>query len=94
LKRKKSKDISRKFEEEEVKRYQQQKGFQYLVQRRTGMLEDAKAHLEDLRVNRMELQRRLFLQRHCANTERWNEPPADGPYIEILDDGSSIEYPE
>lgn len=84
----------RKFEEEEIKRYQQQKGFQYRVQRRTGMLEDAKAHLENLRVNRMDLQRRLFLQRHYANAERWNELPAEGPYVEILDNGSSIEYPE
>jgi plasmid maintenance system killer protein len=84
----------RKFEEDEIKRYQQQKGFQYLVQRRMGMLEDAKVHLEDLRINRMELQRMLLLQRQYTNAARWNEPLAEGPYVEVLDDGSSIEYPE
>jgi plasmid maintenance system killer protein len=81
----------RNFEEEEIKKYQQQKGFQYLVQRRMGMLEDAKVHLEDLRINRMELQRMLLLQRQYANAAQLN---TGGPYIEMVDDSSSIEYPE
>jgi len=50
----------RKFEEEEIKEHARQRMYNYTVQKREMMLEDAKDYLMELRARRMELQRRLF----------------------------------
>jgi hypothetical protein len=75
----------RKFEEEEIKEHARQRMFQYTIQKRAMMLENAKNYLNELRRRRMALQRQLFLEdQYALNAPRWNT----SPYIEVLDDGS------
>jgi hypothetical protein len=93
----------RNFEEEEIKKYQQQKWMQYHLQKRQMMLQEAQDYLEDLRCRRMEMQRQMFLEDQYERAADWEMEGPEGPqveylhdgdpYVEYLEDGSSIEYP-
>jgi hypothetical protein len=93
----------RNFEEEEIKKYQQQKWMQYNLQKRQMMLQEAQEYLEDLRCRRMEMQRQMFLEDQYGRAADWEMDCPEGPQVEYLDDddrhieyledGSSIEYP-
>jgi hypothetical protein len=56
----------RNFEEEEIKKYQQQKWIQYNLQKRQMMLQEAQDYLNDLRCRRMEMQRQMFWEDQYA----------------------------
>jgi hypothetical protein len=93
----------RNFEEEEIKKYQQQKWLQYNLEKRQMMLQEAQDYLTNLRCRRMELQRQMFLEEQYERAADWEMEGPEGPqveylddedpYIEYLEDGSSIEYP-
>ena len=50
----------RKFEEEEIKEHARQRMYQYTIQKREMMLDDAKDYLMELRARRVQMQKRLF----------------------------------